>query len=111
MSEKQPVIRSFRAHKNPLLGAQDGVSGYVMLYVQHGPGEATSDHVHPWEHQAFITEGAGVLFCGGREYPIAAGDAVLVPGGVRHQFKNTGATRMSRVTVNSIESVQAGGRG
>ncbi len=111
MSEKQPVIRNFKDRKNPLLGAQDGVSTYVMLYVQHGPGEATPDHTHPWEHQAFITEGAGVLFCGGREYPIAAGDAVLVPGGVRHQFRNTGAVTMSRVTVNPIESVQARGSG
>ena len=109
MSEQDPVIKSFKDHGNPLLGMQDGVSTYVMLYVQHGPGEATPDHVHPWEHQAFITEGAGVLFCGGKEYPIAAGDAILVPGGVRHQFKNPGAATMSRVTVNPIESVQTGG--
>jgi len=69
----------------------------------------SADHGNPWEHQAFITEGAGVLVCGGKEYPIAAGDAVLVPGDVRHQFKNPGTATMSRVTVNPIESVQAGG--
>ena len=80
----------------------------MMLYVKHAPGESSPDHVHEWEHQAFITEGAGVLVCAGKEYPITAGDAVLVPRGVRHQFINTGAVPLHRVTVNPIESVRAG---
>ncbi len=101
-----PVIRNFEGNSNPLLGPGDGVSTYVMLYVQHGPGESSPDHTHPWEHQAFITEGAGVLIFDGEEFPVKAGDAVLVPGGVRHQFKNTGSVPMNRVTVNPIESVQ-----
>ena len=110
MSLTEPVIRNFNGNKNPLLGVQDGVSTYVMLYVRHAPGESSPDHIHPWEHQAFITEGSGVLVCGGKEYPISSGDAVLVPGGVRHQFKNNGSVTMSRVTVNPVESVQAEGR-
>jgi mannose-6-phosphate isomerase-like protein (cupin superfamily) len=77
-----------------------------MLYVKHAPGEASPDHTHEWEHQAFITEGAGVLVFGGKEFPITEGDAVLVPGGIRHQFINTGDVPMNRVTVNPIESVQ-----
>lgn len=104
----EPIIRNFEGHKNPLLGPGDGVSTYVMLYVLHEPGESSPDHTHPWEHQAFITEGSGVLVCGGKEHPIKAGDAVLVPGGVRHQFKNTGSARLSRVTVNPVESVKGG---
>jgi quercetin dioxygenase-like cupin family protein len=103
----EPVIKNENGNKNPLLGPGDGVSTYVMLYVKHAPGESSPDHVHPWEHQAFITEGSGILTCGGKEYPIKAGDAVLVPGGVQHQFTNTGAVPMCRVTVNPIESVQA----
>ena len=47
-----------------------------------------------------------MLIFDGEEFPIKAGDAVLVPGGVRHQFKNTGSVPMKRVTVNPIESVQ-----
>ena len=107
----EPVIRNFEGNSNPLLGPGDGVSTYVMLYVQHAPGESSPDHVHPWEHQAFRTEGSGVLTFGGKEYPIKAGDAVLVPGGVQHQFTNTGTTPMNRVTVNPIESVQGKGAG
>ena len=102
----EPVIRNQSDHENPILGPGDGVSSYVMLYVKHAIGESSPDHVHPWEHQAFITEGSGILVFGGKEYPIKAGDAVLVPGGVRHQFTNTGNVPMNRVTVNPIESVQ-----
>ena len=101
----KPVIKNFDGNKNPLLGPGDGVSSYVMLYVQHKPGTSSPDHVHPWEHQAFITEGSGILTVEGKEYPVKAGDAVLVPGGMRHQFTNTGKVMLSRVTVNPIESV------
>ena len=66
----KPVIKNYREHSNPILGKSDGVPNYVMLYVQHAPGESSPFHTHPWEHQAFITEGSGVLFFGGEEYPI-----------------------------------------
>jgi len=102
----EPVIRNESVTSNPLLGPGDGVSSYVMLYVKHGLGESSQDHVHKWEHQAFITQGAGILVCGGAEYPVKEGDAVLVPGGIRHQFINTGDVPLHRVTVNPIESIQ-----
>ena len=41
----------------------------------------------------------------GTEYPIKAGDAVLVPPGVEHQFRNRGSGTLSRVTVNPLSSV------
>ncbi|MDA1297833.1 MAG: cupin domain-containing protein [Chloroflexi bacterium] len=104
----EPVIRNAEGSSNPLLGPGDGVSNYVMLFVRHKPGESSPDHVHAWEHQAYITEGAGVLTVDGKKYPVKTGDAILVPGGSRHQFTNTGDVMMSRVTVNPIESVRAG---
>ena len=101
----EPVIRNFEGAGNPVLGPDDGVPNYVMLYVRHDPGGTSPQHTHPWEHQAFITEGAGVLWVEGKEYPIKQGDAVLVPPDVEHQFRNTGSTILSRVTVNPLSSV------
>ena len=101
-----PIIKNYRDNDNPVLGKEDGVPNYVMLYVQHAPGESSPFHTHPWEHQAFITEGSGVLLFGGKEYPIRQGDCVHVPGGVEHQFQNTGDVPMNRVTVNPIRSVE-----
>ena len=55
---------------------------------------------------AYITEGSGILVVEGETYPVTAGDAVLVPGGARHYFTNTGDVMLSRVTVNPLESVK-----
>ena len=100
-----PVIRKAEGSKNPVQGPSDGVPNYVMLYVQHPPGGSSPHHTHAWEHQAFIVEGEGVLWCDGKEFPIKAGDAVLVPPESDHQFRNTGSTTLSRVTVNPLSSV------
>jgi len=102
----EPVIKNFKDYENPILGKTDGVPNYVMLYVQHASGESSPRHTHPWEHQAFITEGSGVLLCGDQEYAIKKGDCVLVPADVEHQFRNTKDTPMSRVTVNPLSSVE-----
>ena len=84
----RPVIKNYKDYENPILGKKDGVPNYVMLYVRHEPGESSPLHTHPWEHQAFITEGSGVLYCDGKEYPIKEGDAVHVPENLEHQFRN-----------------------
>ena len=101
----EPVIRNVEGLDNPVLGPDEGVPNYVMLYVQHAPGASSAHHTHPWEHQAFIVEGSGVLWCDGIEYPIRKGDAVLVPPNTEHQFTNTGEVTLSRVTVNPLSSV------
>ena len=85
-----PVIKNFDGRRNPILGPDDGVPNYVMLYVRHEPGGSSAHHTHAWEHQAFITEGEGILWCDGKEYPIKQGDAVLVPpnsGAPLHQHR------------------------
>lgn len=104
----KPVIRNVEGNSNPLLGPEDGSATSVLLLVRHQPGESSHDHVHPWEHMVYITEGSGELTVEGKKYPIKAGDAVLVPGGARHQFTNTGDVMLSRVTVNPLASVQGG---
>ena len=102
----KPVIRNVEGNSNPLLGPEDGTATSVLLLVRHEPGESSPDHVHAWEHIAYITEGSGILTVEDEQYPIKAGDAVLVPGGVRHQFTNTGDVRLTRVTVNPLESAK-----
>ena len=104
----EPVIKNAGSSNNPLLGPADGSATSVLLMVRHEPGESSPDHVHPWEHMAFITEGSGILTVEDKQYPVNTGDAILVPGGARHQFTNTGDITLSRVTVNPLESVQGG---
>ena len=103
----EPVIKNREGSTNPVLGPDDGVPNYVMLYAEHEPGGSSPFHTHPWEHEAFIIEGSGTLTCDGEIYPIRKGDAVLVPPGSEHQFTNTGSEVLIRVTVNPLSSVSS----
>ena len=69
----EPVIKNHEGESNPILGPDDGVPNYVMLYVQHPPGGSSAHHTHPWEHQAFIVEGEGFLWCDGHRVSDQAG--------------------------------------
>ena len=104
----EPVIRNHEGVSNPVLGPDDGVPNYVMLYAEHEPGGSSPHHSHAWEHEAFIVEGAGTLSCDGKSYPIRKGDCVLVPPNTEHQFINTGSEPLIRVTINPLSSVQGG---
>ena len=91
-----------------------GIVGYggAKLYMHNEVGDAVDMMVlqmAPFadvEYDGVASTLSGELTVEGEKYPIKAGDAVLVPGGVRHQFTNTGDVLLSRVTVNPLESVE-----
>ncbi len=81
----KPVIKNISEHsQNPVLGSKDGVPTVVSLYHDHQPGETSTHHTHPWEHQAFITRGNGIVYVDGTNYPIKQGDFVLIPPNADH---------------------------
>ena len=59
------------------------------------PGVSEGNHVHEddrsLEETYYFLEGEGVMWIEGEDVPVAAGDAVLVPPGVDHGFRNTGS--------------------
>jgi len=101
----KPVIKNISEHsQNPVLGSKDGVPTVVSLYHDHQPGETSPHHTHPWEHQAYITRGTGIIYVDGTNYPIKQGDFVLIPPNADHYFENTGESVLSRITFNPLES-------
>ena len=44
------------------------------------------------EHEVFVLQGNGIVMEGEQERLLKPGTAVFVPGGVEHQFRNTGTT-------------------
>jgi quercetin dioxygenase-like cupin family protein len=115
---KPPVIRNYRDVSaetgSRILSTKDGVPNYVMLYNgDMTPGAVShpesGGHAHPWEHTVYILEGYGTLFCDGKEYTVAEGDGVLVPPNSFHQWRNTSALPMKRVTFNPIAAEGQGG--
>jgi quercetin dioxygenase-like cupin family protein len=72
------------------IGPDEGAPYFTMRVFEVQPGCATPLHSHWWEHEVFVLSGQGVANTGRKETPIRHGSAVFVPGGDRHQFRNTG---------------------
>ena len=58
------------------------------------PGVSEGNHIHEDDHNYeetyYFLSGEGVMWIDGEDVPVSAGDAVLVPPGVDHGFRNTG---------------------
>ena len=75
-----------------LIGKDDEAENFAMRLFEVQPGGHTPLHTHPHEHEVFVLAGKGVVTDEGTERPIGPEDAILVPGGCKHNFKNTGDT-------------------
>ncbi|MDA1127819.1 MAG: cupin domain-containing protein [Chloroflexi bacterium] len=108
-----PVIRNFKDLNSEsgsrILGISDGVPTYLMLYNgAMAPGAVshpdTGGHIHEWEHVVYVLEGTGILGCGGKDYTVSEGDAILVPQNTQHQWRNESDAPVLRVTFNPVAS-------
>jgi mannose-6-phosphate isomerase-like protein (cupin superfamily) len=73
-------------------------SQLVLMTLQ--PGEEIGAEVHDGIDQvlAFVA-GQGEAIIAGQHSPVRQGSVVVVPGGTRHNFVNTGSTSLKLVTV------------
>jgi quercetin dioxygenase-like cupin family protein len=73
-----------------LIGPDDAAPSFSMRQFEVAAGGHTPKHSHGYEHEVFVLEGQGTVFCDGVEKPISPGTVVFVPPGLMHQFRNTG---------------------
>ena len=71
-------------------GTAEKAPTFVMRVFEIQPGSATPLHAHPWEHEIFVLAGKGVVRSGGKETPLAEGDAATVLPNEQHSFLNIG---------------------
>jgi len=64
-----------------LISKDDGAPTFAMRMFEVQPSGHTPLHRHPHEHEVFVLEGAGLVVCEGKNYPITREDVVFVPGG------------------------------
>ena len=111
----EPVIRNIREHFDGtnsarLINLDDNPPTCTLSYSQIKPGKTSSHHIHEWEHEVYIIEGSGTLFCDGKEYPVKAGDAMFIPPNVDHYTLNNGGSgNMYRIEINPLIAAQSGG--
>ena len=78
------------------------------------PGVSEGSHSHEGDNALeelyYFLEGHGTMWVDGEDVPIAAGDAVLVPPGADHGFRNSGQEPLKLVIVwgTPTNSVQEG---
>ena len=59
------------------------------------PGQSHALHAHPgMDKMYFVVEGDGFFLLDGRELPMAAGDLLVAPEGVKHGVRNPGPGRL-----------------
>ena len=82
-----------------LVGEKDGAPNFAMRQFTVEPGGRTPRHHHPYEHEVYVLEGAGVVYEGDVEHPLQAGDVIYVAPDDVHQFRNTGELPMKFLCV------------
>ena len=73
-------------------------SQLVLMSLE--PGEEIGEEVHEGIDQVLaFAVGEGEAIIEGNRGPVSAGTVVVVPGGTRHNFINTGGTPLKLITV------------
>ncbi len=69
------------------VGSTAGFMGVAILE----PGECIAEHYHPYSEEfLFLSRGTLTVDLDGTPVPLAAGQGVHIPIGIRHRLRNTG---------------------
>jgi quercetin dioxygenase-like cupin family protein len=72
-----------------LIAQKDGAPHYAMRLFEIEPGGSIPVHAHEdIEHEIFIVEGEARCSDGNEEFPVQAGDALLILPNDKHSFRN-----------------------
>ena len=78
--------------------AEDSDGQYVRFNWRSAPGGAIPEHVHPRQQEQFtILAGEAHFTVNGHERVARAGQTMVVPAGVPHSVRNTGAAEIEGV--------------
>jgi quercetin dioxygenase-like cupin family protein len=76
----------------------------VVARVELAPGITAGRHTHPGDEISYVLEGEGELLVDGQPPRVVkAGDAFVIPAGVKHDARNTGKIPLKLVGVYVVE--------
>ena len=76
--------------KGVLVGAEDGGGTLAIRRFTLAPGSEVPRHTNEIEHEQYVLAGEYVVGIEGEEHTVSAGDAVHVPAGAVHWYRNEG---------------------
>jgi quercetin dioxygenase-like cupin family protein len=69
---------------------RDSDTGATFQIARVVPGGVSKRHAHAWDQANWVADGQAEVEVDGEVFTLNAGDAVVIPGGKAHAFKNTG---------------------
>ena len=85
-----PVDAGEGMSKAVLLDESDGAPHFAMRRFELAPGAHVPTHTNEVEHEQYVLAGEYTVGIDGDEYVVEAGDALLIPAGVPHWYRNDG---------------------
>jgi len=68
-----------------------GARNFALRLFTITPNGYIAPHTHPWEHEIYVLRGGMLVRAGGGEASLKPGDALFIPSGETHEFRNHGA--------------------
>ena len=76
--------------KGVLIGEEHGAPNVAIRRFTLAPGGEVPRHTNDIEHEQYVLTGEYVVGIDDEEYTVSAGDALHIPAGVVHWYRNEG---------------------
>jgi quercetin dioxygenase-like cupin family protein len=86
--EYEPVGAADGLRKGILVGEAEGGGNLAIRRFTLAPGGEVPRHTNEIEHEQYVLAGEYVVGVKGEEHTVSAGDAVHVPAGAVHWYRN-----------------------
>ena len=86
--EAEPVDAAEGLSKAVLVGEEHGAPTLALRRFTLAPGAEVPKHTNEIEHEQYVLAGEYVVGVKGEEHTVSAGDAVHVPAGAVHWYRN-----------------------
>ena len=77
-----------------VVSAQNGAAALCMFEQWVAPGHGAPTHSHPVEEVLTVRDGEAEMWLGEERRIVTAGQALIVPAGRLHGFRNSGTTTL-----------------
>ncbi|PSQ15676.1 cupin domain-containing protein [Halobacteriales archaeon QS_8_69_26] len=74
--------------KGVLVGPEDGAPNFAIRRFALAPGAEVPRHTNEVEHEQYVLSGEYVVGIEDEEHRVEAGDALLIPAGTVHWYRN-----------------------
>ena len=90
----EPVDAADGLEKGVLIDESDGAPTFAIRRFTLAPGAEVPKHTNEVEHEQYVLDGTYTVGIGegddAEEYVVSAGDALLIPAGTVHWYRNDG---------------------